>query len=281
MSFMRGARPTPRHKLLAARPHRLVDAPPPPQVAMVPKKLDVWGNDQYGDCVSAEEAFAIAAYSVLCGNPERFVSKATVVAWARKYGFLNGAGLTEVMDKMAAVGMNDGANIDTDGPYTAVDYSDESVLQSAISQGPVKIAIDADALPGGAGNQQGWAATGQGHFPNIDHCVSLAGYGPAAWLYQQLGVAMPSSLTGKTGYLLFTWGTIGFVTHPWLMGTCAEAWLRSPTTVGEFPTPPPPYPPPPPSDFVVRITGLPANYVVDSAGVAASGRGVQLALKTI
>lgn len=285
---MRGATPSPRSKLLAAVPHQ-VFAVPPPQIAMVPKQLDIWGNDRYGDCVSAEEAFAIAAYSTFCNTPERFVTEATVVAFARKYGFLNGAGLTEVMDKMMTIGMSDGVNLNKDGGYTSVDYSHETVLQSAISQGPVKIAIDANALPDGAGNHQGWYATGNGHFRSTDHCVSLAGYGPASWLYQQLGIAMPTALTGKTGYLLFTWSTIGFVDFAWIQGTCAEAWLRNPTTVGLSPAPTPiPFPPTPvpvppdptpaPTDFVVRITGLPSNLVVASTGVPASGRGVQINL---
>ncbi len=241
-AFMRGARPTPRHKLLAATPH--VFKAPPPQFAYVPNKLDMWGNDRFGDCVSAEEAFAKACYST-----EIFIDANIVTTWASKNGFLNGANLTDVMDVMKSNGFKVGSQQYNDGGYSGVDYSNESILQSAIAQGPVKIAIDANALPSGAGNNQGWYATGgsPGQFGNTDHCVALCGYGPTAWLFQQLNVPMPAGLP-SSGYLLYTWSTIGFVDHAWIMSTVTEAWVRNPTTVGNPPlTPPtpPPLPPPP------------------------------------
>lgn len=243
MAFLRGAIPTPKHILVQAahqRPHRPLWVPPA-EVAMVPSQLNIWGNSTYGDCVSAEEAWAIAAFSVFCGQPERFVSEATVVAWARKGGFLDGANLTDVMDAMAKSGMTDGANnTDDDGPYTSVDFSNEAVLQSALSNGPVKVGIDANALPSGAGNQQGWVGTGgrPQQYTNEDHCVGLGGYGTAGFLFDALKVSLPSSLSSSTpGYLLFTWATLGFVDHAWIMSTMSEAWLRNPTTVGLSPKP--------------------------------------------
>jgi hypothetical protein len=238
-----GAIPAPRHKLLAAPAFRPVTAPPP-QVAYVPAQLDMWGNDQFGDCVSAEEAFAKA-----CHNAEIFIPASDVIAWARRGGFLNGAMLTDVMDAMQRNGFQQGSQLYNDGPYSGVDYSNESVLQAAIALGPVKIAIDHNALPGGAGNNQGWYATGIHGGRNSDHCVSLCGYGPAGWLFQQLGVTLPSALqAGQPGYLLYTWHTIGFVDHQWIMGTCTEAWVRNPTTVGVPPLPDPtPNPPTPPT----------------------------------
>ena len=222
---------------------------PPSQIAYVPKQLDMWGNDTYGDCVSAEEAFAKACY-----QPEIFISTTEVENWARQGGFLNGANLSDVLDAMTKSGFQVGQQLYNDGAYQAVDYSTESVLQAAIAQGPVKIAIAASVLPSGAGNQMGWYTTGNQGGRNTDHCVSLCGYGPAGWLYQQLGVPLPPALQAtQQGYLLYTWKTIGFVDHPWLMGTCSEAWIRNPTTVGVPPLPgptPPPSPPtptPPPS----------------------------------
>lgn len=242
---MRGARPSAPHKLAAAFPF-IPELAPPPQFAIVPKQLSMWGNDRYGDCVSAEEAFAKACYS-----PEIFIADQVVIQWAGRNGFLNGADLSDVLDAMRENGFSVPPSTYDDGDKQAVDYSNEAVLQAAIALGPVKIAIDADALPSGAGNQQGWVATGQGRYPNTDHCVSLCGYGPAGWLFQQLGIPLPSKLQPtQTGYLLFTWSTIGFVDHAWLMGTCTEAWVRNPTTVilGPGPTPPnPPTPPSPPS----------------------------------
>lgn len=242
--FRRGAHRAPPHKLLAVPPFRKT-APAPLQYAVIPPKLAYWGNNQYGDCVSAEEAFAKA-----CFWKEILVSDATVIAWARDHGFLDGADLPEVMDAMRSKGFADGAQLYNDGPYQGVDYSNEAVLQAAIATGPVKIAIDADALPSGAGNNQGWYAFGKGRYPNTDHCVSLCGYGPCSWLFPLLGVAVPAGADpSKVCYLLFTWSTIGVVDHDWIMGTCTEAYVRIPTTIGvpPLPDPVPPAPPVPPT----------------------------------
>jgi hypothetical protein len=210
-----------------------------------------------GNCVSAEEAFAKACY-----QPEIFIDAATVIAWAKAHGFLNGADLTSVLDAMVNDGFAIGSQTYDDGGKLSVDYSNESILQAAIVHGPVKIAIDAGALPSTAGNQQGWHATGgtPGQYPNTDHCVALCGYGPTAWLYQQLGVPLPGGLP-TVGYLLFTWSSIGFVDHAWIMSTCAEAWVRNPTTVGvpplPAPLPPGPVPPTPPTPPVPPVPPTP------------------------
>ncbi len=270
MAFARGARPSPRHKLLAAIPH-LVAVPPPPQVAYVPKQLSFWGNQSDGDCCTAEEAFAKACYS-----PEIFIPEATVIAWASAHGVLNGANISDILDWFQNDGFKIGGQQYNDGPHTGVDYATEMVLQSAISQGPVKIGIDANALPGTAGKEQGWFAIGGGRFPNTDHCVSLSGYGPAGWLYQQLGVSLPSSISpNQPGYLLFTWNSIGFVDHAWIMGTTTEAWVRNPTTIGSPPLPgPPPAPVPipptpvPPTPTPTPSITLPGVLAVDHARLA-------------
>lgn len=245
----RGAKPTPRHKLLAATPFRPTVAAPA-QFAVVPKQLSMWLNDQVGDCVTAEEAYAKAVWSVMSGLSELFVPDAEVKRWATKYGYLDGADLTEVMGSMSRDGFAVGGQNYKDGAYLAVDYSNETVLQAAIATGPVKIGIDANALPSGAGDANGWYTVATGNFGNEDHCVGLSGYGTAQYLYGALGTTVPSGLAALTpGYLLFTWSTIGFVTHAWLMGTCAEAWVRNPTTPGQAPAPPPvpPVPPVPPA----------------------------------
>ena len=261
-SFARGALPSPRHKLLAAIPHRVTQAPPP-QFAVVPPKLAYWDNNQDGVCVSSEEAWAKAWWSTYCGLPEVFASDAEVRNFAARYGWLNGATLTEVMDVMVSTGMPIGGQTYRDGAYTAVDYSNEDVLHSALTQGPVKIAIDADALPQDAGNAQGWYALSGQHYGNTDHCVGIGGYGPASYLYDALKVSLPSGLSPSTpGYHLFTWSTIGFVSHDWLMGTCTEAWLRNPTTPGQTPSPTPgpgPGPQPAPVPPFFLFTGDPAR----------------------
>lgn len=223
--FPRGAKPSPRHKLLAAVPHKKLEIIPT-QVAYVPTQLSFWLNDQDGDCVTAEEAFNKDVSGV-------FIQDSTVQAWASAGGFLDGAMLTDVMDAMAKSGFNQDGNVYGDGGYTGVDYSDESILQSALSIAPVKIGIDADALPSGAGNGNGWWGFGgsQGQYSNEDHCVSLCGYGSAAFLFGQLNTPVPSDANqSKLYYLLYTWRSIGVVDHAWIMSTCAEAWLRNPST---------------------------------------------------
>ena len=248
MAKMRGARPTPRHRLAYAMPHRVKNATPA-QVMVVPPFLEMWLNDTYGDCVSAEEAFAKAAYAVMNGQPETKITDTTLKAFCDKYGFLDGANLPPVMDAMIADGFQQDAVSYKDGAYTAVDWSNEAVLQNAISLGPVKIGIDADALPDTAGNANGWSAFGgtPGQFSNEDHCVSLCGYGPVTALCAALGVSVPAGAPAN-GYMIYTWSTIGVVDYAWLMSTCGEAWLRNPTTAGVGPTPTPsPTPSPSPT----------------------------------
>ncbi len=268
-TFKTGARPSPRHRLLAAVPHVTLEAVPS-QFAYVPAKLDPWGNKDFGCCVTSEEAFAKA-----CHAPEIFIDSATVVAWARAHGVLEGASLTGVLDSMMNDGFRVGAQSYNDGGHQGVDYSDEPTLQSALSQGPVKIAIDHLALPKDAGLKQGWYAVGGPKRSNADHCTALCGYGPAGWLYQQLRVSLPAALKAdQAGYLCFTWGSIGFVDHAWVMNTCVEAWLRVPTTVGVPPLPnpnptPDPFPTPDPTPKLMTVT---VNRAIPAGGMVPSFR---------
>ena len=96
----RGAIPSPRYELAAATPH--VPDPSiavPPSFLMWPTEMSSWNNYVYGDCVTAEEAFAKATAA-----PQTFIPEATVVAWASAHGYLNGATLTAVMTTMQAHG---------------------------------------------------------------------------------------------------------------------------------------------------------------------------------
>lgn len=247
--FKTGARPTPKARI-RAYPAYKGERAAPSQFAYLPGKLSMWGNDQYGDCVSAEEAFAKACY-----GPEIFIPDEVVISWARDHGVLNGATLDEVLTAMKSAGFQVEAQRYDDGAAKTVDYANEATLRLAISDpqtyGPVKIAIDSSALPREAGNRQGWSAFGGGRYTNTDHCVALSGYGPTDWLFSQLGVPRPSGSPDQ-GYHLYTWSTIGVVDHAWLMGTCVEAWIRTPTTIGVPPIPAPvppgpgPGPEPPP-----------------------------------
>lgn len=249
----RGLKATPKHVIMSLalnkpfRPSKQLAMPA--SVAYVPKKISMWFNDQYGCCVTTEEAFNQAATGT-------FIEDNTVYTFAKKNNWLNGAYLTEVMDEMQKTGFQQGGKSYGIGDYLSVDFADENTLKRALTLAPVKIGIDADALPSGAGNKTGWFATGgrPNQFPNEDHCVSLAGFGPAQTLYSALNVALPTGLApGEEGYLLFTWDTLGFVSHKWLMSTCAEAYIRNPAgTVDKKPVPnpgpgPDPLPPVPPT----------------------------------
>ena len=228
MSKLRGAIPSARHKLARAKPYDYQPAPIPESFARIPEQLSIWGNDKFGDCVSAEEAFAKAT-----NTPELFVLEADLIKWARAHRLLNGAELTDVMDIMREDGLPIEGKRYGDGTYHAVDWTNDAILCAAIYQGPVKIAVAADQLENAVKSTSGWVLTGAHIDASYDHCVSLCGYGTldelAALLNVQLGIADGTA----RGYLLFTWGTIGIIDQASLIAICGEAWLRSPTTVSQ------------------------------------------------
>lgn len=230
--FLRGARPSPRHRLAAAAPH-VATTPTPAQWLWNPKQLSMWLNDQDGDCVTAEEAFAKG-----CGPKGVFITDATVLAWATKNNVLNGTDLTTVLDLMQTAGFPQDDNLYDDGSPLSVDWTNAAVLENAIGLGPVKIGVAADQLENAvnAGPTQangnpanGWVATGFTKDSNEDHCVSLCGFGSSAWLASQLGVVDPE-IPG-TPYALFTWGSIGIIDVPSMLAITGEAWRRNPTTL--------------------------------------------------
>ena len=225
----RGALPTPRHVLAAARAF----APPvaaPLQFLTVPAQISMWGNDVHGDCVTAEEAFAKA-----CHNPEIFITDAEVIGWATSHGVLEGAYLPDVLTWMQHDGFRRGSTVYDDGAHLAVDWTNASALRGAITQGPVKIGVAADQLDTAwltTGGSNGWFGTGFQPDSNEDHCVSLFGYGTTGWLASQLHVAVPAGVDPNApAYALFTWNSIGIIDHPSMVNITHEAWVRQPTTV--------------------------------------------------
>jgi hypothetical protein len=245
----RGARLSPRHRLAAATPHRIVGETPPTFLP-VPPQLQMWGNDVYGDCVTAEEAFAKAAYSTELKQPELVATTTDVITWARSRGFLDGADLISVIDAMSQQGFIINGRPYQDGTPSAVDWTNDANLTNAIAQGPVKIAVAADQLEPVVTNANGWLLQNATTDDNTDHCVSLCGYGTINDCLTALLAPTISPTNGSArGYLIFTWSTIGVIDQPSLLAICREAWLRSPTTVGlapPNPTPPTPTPTPPP-----------------------------------
>ena len=152
--FMRGAKPSPRHRLAAAMPH-VPTVTAPPQFLWHPTQLSIWGNDQFGDCTVAEEAFSKGA------SVGVFVPDDVVIAWARKHGAIEGDTLIDVLDKMKATGfVVEGKTFD-DGQPLSIDWTNPTALQNAIAEGPVKIAVAANQLESAVPNPpiSGWVAT--------------------------------------------------------------------------------------------------------------------------
>lgn len=221
----RGAIPSPRHKLASAVPHTLVGTTPP-NVLHVPGKLSFWGNNTYGDCVTAEEAFAKASH-----NPEIFISEQEVIQWATQHNFLNGAVISDVLETMTGSGFKQSNHVYDDGPARSVNWTDSALLRNAISLGPVKIGVAADQLNTVYTGKNGWVATGFHPDTSEDHCVSLCGYGTLEWLAKQLKAQVPGGINEtQPGYAVFTWDTIGIIDVPSLVAITHEAWLRMPTT---------------------------------------------------
>ena len=223
----RGARSSPRHRLAAAFPH-VASTPTPTQFLWKPKQISMWGNADYGDCTVAEEAFAKSATVNL------FVPDDAVIAWAQANGAIDGDTLIDVLDKMQTGGFSVTGSTYDDGPPVSVDWTNAPLLQNAIAQGPVKIGVAADQLQNTVPDPptNGWIATGYAQDLNLDHCVSLCGYGSIAWLAAQLGVDPPMTNTATIpAYALFTWDSIGIIDVPSIIAITGEAWLRKPTTV--------------------------------------------------
>jgi hypothetical protein len=199
----------------------------PREFIRLPKELSFWGNNIYGDCVTAEEAFAKA-----CHDPEIFIRDTEVIEWATTNGVLNGAVISDVLALMVTDGFEQRYRAYDDGPAHTVDWSNPDLLCNAIYHGPVKLGIAADQLNSVyTYGVSGWFATG--FYPDSaeDHCVSLCGYGSIEWLARQLRVAVPSAIDGhKPGYAMFTWDTVGIIDEPSMVNITQEAWLRRPTT---------------------------------------------------
>lgn len=236
----RGAIPSPRSVLAAATPHV-----PDPEISVPPSclmwpdegKMSSWNNYVYGDCVTAEEAFAKAT-----AFPRTFIPLATVVDWASTHGYLNGAYLTAVMTTMQTDGFAyDGKTYD-DGPFNSVDWTDAAILQSAIfSHGPVKIGVGAEDFQTNANGKvtpgtSGWAMYDYPKNLGEDHCTSLCGYGTLAELvahFATKGVTVHGPAGMPTGlcYAMFTWNSIGIIDEQSLMNMTYEAWIRNPVTI--------------------------------------------------
>ena len=227
-SLKRGAIPTPRPVLAAAIPY-VAHIGIPPNFIMVPQKISWWGNNDYGDCVTAEEAFAKS-----CSNPEIFIPDVEVIAWANRHGVLESAIVADVLQWMQNDGFPEAPLTYDDGSYFSVDWTNSSILQSAVSSGPVKIGVAGNQIEiawNQYGGRNGWFGVGFQPDGAEDHCGSLCGYGTLAWLAGQLNVQVPAGIDGsKSGYAMFTWDSIGIIDEASIIAVTHEAWVRQPTT---------------------------------------------------
>ena len=214
----------------------------PASFLMWPVQMSSWNNYVYGDCVSAEEAFAKATAA-----PQTFIPLATVVAWAQAHGFLNGATLTSVMAMMQTHGFPYNNKTYDDGPYFAVNWMNPTILASAIySHGPVKIGVAAEHFQTAAPGQEGVVTPGTSgwamyHYPRMahtdeDHCVSLCGYGTFAQLVSlfkehKVTVHAPKDIPTGLCYAMFTWNSIGIIDQQSMRNMTFEAWIRNPVTI--------------------------------------------------
>jgi hypothetical protein len=220
-----GEFPTPNHELAAAQPYRAVGAAPESFIAW-PIGISSWGNEQAGNLIWAEEAFAKA-----CAYPKVLISTDVVVSTSRKCGSSN----------FAAFMQTHGFQIDRkaylDGPFQSVDWTNVVALNGAIANvGPVKVGV-ASGLHGQVTlGTSGWAIYGLPTRQPENHCASLCGYGPLAELVDLIerhGVKVNLSSGMPTGlcYAMFMRGSIGIVDQQSLMNITGEAWVRNPTTI--------------------------------------------------
>src|SRR6478609_3295414 len=91
--FPTGIVATTQQRLLSAQnanPFRPIAAPPA-QYGYFPTYRSYYGNDRWGICVTAEEAYAKSCYGFN-------IPDSVVESWARSHGVLNGADLGNVAD---------------------------------------------------------------------------------------------------------------------------------------------------------------------------------------
>ena len=227
-----GKFPTPNHELAAAQPYR-AGGDIPESFITWPVGIDYWGDDKVDNSSWAEEAFAKA-----CVQPTVFIPPDLVFFTSRECGSSN----------FAAFMQTHGFRIDgkgyLDGPFTSVDWTNEALLNGAISNvGPVKIGVASANLTSGPLAQgqvtpgtNGWAIYGLPAGQPENHCASLCGYGPLPELVNlferhEVNVNLPSGMPSGLCYAMFIWGSVGIVDRQSLMNITGEAWVRNPTTI--------------------------------------------------
>ncbi|HEX4614113.1 MAG TPA: hypothetical protein VH092_38375 [Urbifossiella sp.] len=281
-----GAKPTPRHRYAMARRFE-VAAPKHEGYARIAKELGYWYNNQFGCCVTTEQAAFCAAMGLK-------VTDAPFLQFCQANDLLNGAFLDENLDLFARTGFSQDGNVYGSGSKATVNYADYSTLCAAIEDGPVKLGVAAGQLDAVVQGQNGWFLLDARSDQDEDHAVGLHGYGTVGWLASQIGTVAPSGAdANEDAALLFTWSTYGIISHKSIVAISGEAWLRSgnmrvvgtgkpnPETVDEVstddPTPTPaPTPTPTPTPTPGPITCFTASLSSLMSGVGFWATGTQL-----
>jgi hypothetical protein len=227
-----GCNPTPRNRLLMARyvGRRLRALPPPPtnidNIAGV-TNLDMYFNDQEGDCVSAEEFNFKRIITVSTGAPQLNIDEGTAAAWINSHGFANGADLDQVMDAMNADGiLGPDGQLHYDGPHGGIDWTNQTEVQLGLQYFKgLKIGVAAQQYLDVVGNKDGWVLSGASRDQDIDHCIGWYGCGEAGYWSETLEVKfnIPDNVFGLLGA---TWATVGFIEWDSAQATTGEAWAR-------------------------------------------------------
>lgn len=237
MNRPRGAKPSPRHMLARATPHRPTRVNLIPRsFGTVPDRLSFWMNNIDGCCVTTEEAASAVAYSIwgkVNATPTLWIPDESVYQWASSHGVLNGAIVSDVLEwRQQDAMLGDDSRGYLDGSYQSVDYTSDLALRSGLVAGPIKLCVAGDQLDAVVSDHNGWVLTGAVADKSYDHCIPLWGFGTMSYCCQTVGSTVPDGVDPNSpGYLGFTYGTIGVIDQSSLVAICCEAWLRTPTTV--------------------------------------------------
>lgn len=234
-TYFTGAIPTPRNRLIKAKPFIAPEAAVEQKNHLYrPKKLSFWLNDVDGDCVTAEEAFSRG-----CGEDGVFITDEAVRKLIDNFDLRNGARVEGIIDCFSKeIGESDSMGfIQNENEYYhggqevfGVDWTNETDLKQAILRSPVKLGIAASQLKG-FNDDGGWIIRNVQEDPDAkeDHCVSLCGFGTISWLAEQLDMDLPDDVdSSQPGWAMFTWNSIGIVDTQSMLAMTFEAWMREP-----------------------------------------------------
>ncbi len=230
-----GCRSTPRNRLAKAHwvfQHARALPPPLPDFDATGgvKDWDMYGNDQYGVCTTAEEGNYKKCIGPATDAPEVKIPTQNLISWARNHGFLNGADLDEVLNAMERDGLPDAAGVvHRNGNHGTIDWTDKTEFQWAVQYFKgIKIAVGAAQLLRVVGDGNGWLLDRAYEDQSANHCVGIYGYGTVEFLSKICGLSSPPGNVDPKAFavLLYTWETIGIVTWPSFLALTSEAWVR-------------------------------------------------------